>query len=771
MKTYQKILLSFFISFNICFAQGKVYLVLGSDTAIWDGLTVGKYNCSYNLSLYSDPSKNGYRVMDPVFRNQFKDSYGETLKLTWWMMAGNVFLNAVNKNIPVPNTMTLYSMKKWEGERLRQFGDELSLHYHTYWWTDYDGDGVYWWNQARSFDECREDFDVALAQFLIEENTFPVSFRTGWHAMDNSWQNYIDKLIPYSMHNDYPGKRTDTVEPLDNLFDWSRCSPEFVPFHPSLSDYQLAGNGKSWNVRSINMASIKQAQMDTIFAKAKRGIDQVACIWAHLPESDFLDNIKRVDSLAHISAAKFPSVKFDYCTAVEAMQKWRKGNDTIPPLLNIAEEKSGNGSYYTISSSEPVFQTKPFVAVKDINENYFLLNCAQSGTNMWRTVSPVQTSGIVKLGAAVCDTMGNLATKFINYLPDEIFLDNKDVGYSEKSGNWITSSDNAWGTDSRQCNLGTSDSVQTVWTAGIAQTGVYNIYFQVPKLTNIAGRLTFDIYSGSLLVKSANLAEINIAKDWIYIASAELKGGTDVRIEMKARAEGQISKTVYADVVRISSLVKEKAVFTLQKNITLGDVSEEDSVRVPLILENRGIKTLTVSSLRSKNGLVSVPAAFPIFIPGMSKITIPLSFYSIKRGECQDSLIVRTDDPWNSELKLYFSANVKPYFVIADNNDTQRYKEKGSWNYSNAGGWAASSRWAQISQGAYAIFTVNLAKTGTYEVSEFIPATVNAAKSAAYIITAGGKLADTVIIDQNINSGSFVNLGKYKFETGIPVDV
>mgnify|MGYP006378582939 FL=1 len=94
------------------FPQGKVYLVIGSDTAIWDAMDVAKYNCTYNLNLFTAPTSNTAVVMGESFRNPIVDSFGNKLKLTWWMMAGNVFRYATNNNIPVNNTMTLHLMKK-----------------------------------------------------------------------------------------------------------------------------------------------------------------------------------------------------------------------------------------------------------------------------------------------------------------------------------------------------------------------------------------------------------------------------------------------------------------------------------------------------------------------------------------------------------------------------------------------------------------------------------------------------------------------------------
>jgi len=134
-------LLSLVLSSADLFPHGTVYLVLGSDTAIWEGLDVSHYNCTIIPGLFSDPSRNAARVMDPAFRSGMTDSYGTPLKLTWWMMAGNMFRHATNTNVPFPNTMTTYLMKKYNGSAIQQWGDELTLHYHTYVWSDYDGDG------------------------------------------------------------------------------------------------------------------------------------------------------------------------------------------------------------------------------------------------------------------------------------------------------------------------------------------------------------------------------------------------------------------------------------------------------------------------------------------------------------------------------------------------------------------------------------------------------------------------------------------------------
>src|SRR5438552_4590247 len=162
-------------------------------------------------------------------------------------------------------------MQKYHGDAMKAFGDEVSIHYHTFFWSDYNRDGVYYWNEAHTFHECRADFDFTLAQSLVEHEVFPASFRSGWHYMDNEWQSYLNLLLPYSLHNASPIVDTDTVEPLENVYDWSKAPITFVPFHPSTTNYQIPGDGPGWNVRSIKMPSVTQSTMNQMFSQAASG--------------------------------------------------------------------------------------------------------------------------------------------------------------------------------------------------------------------------------------------------------------------------------------------------------------------------------------------------------------------------------------------------------------------------------------------------------------------------------------------------------------------
>ena len=485
--------LLFIIFHTITFAQGKVYFVLGSDTSIWEGLDTRNYKHHYNKDLYANPNRNAYGVMDATYRNSLTDSYGTPMKLTWWMMAGNTFRYADNTNVPVANSIIFHLMKNYHGEQVELFGDELTLHYHNFTWTDYNKDGEYWWNQALSFTDYIEDFKFTLAQLLLDENIFPVSFRSGWHFMDNYWQNYLEYVLPFSLHNNYPSKHTDTEEPLDNLYDWSKATSEFIPFHPSAQNYQVPGDLNGYNVRSVYTKSFSQSLSNSIFQKASNGTDQLVCIWSHLPESDFLDQLIRVDSVIHVSASSFDNVDFEYCTGIEGYQKYLATTDSIPPNIIIIPEENGEGLFFTVSTEENIFQITPFVAMKTTYEEYSVLQCEKVSDNTWKTTTSANKNTIAKVGVAVTDESGNLSTKFINYLPDDIFIDNSDERYSENYGNWSTSLNSAWDDDVRIASLNLGDSAKASWELTVPSAATYNLFYQTPELENRLQNFTLNI--------------------------------------------------------------------------------------------------------------------------------------------------------------------------------------------------------------------------------------------------------------------------------------
>lgn len=147
------------------------------------------------------------------------------------MQAGSLYRYASNTNLPYPSLMSIYLIRKHFEDQYTQWGDEFTYHYHTWVWSDANNDGVYFWNQTPNYRDSRADFFKNLAESLIEEDMFPVSFRSGWHFMDNDWQADLDDYVPYSLHNAWTANARDTVEPIDNLYVWKDAPSTFVRFN------------------------------------------------------------------------------------------------------------------------------------------------------------------------------------------------------------------------------------------------------------------------------------------------------------------------------------------------------------------------------------------------------------------------------------------------------------------------------------------------------------------------------------------------------------
>ena len=778
MKPVGRITLSVIILILLLWSVGRtageVYLVMGSDTAIWEGMSTSTYHCTYDPDLYTDPSRNAYGVMDPAFRAQFIDSYGQPLKMTWWMMAGNIFRYATNTDVPVPNIMTLYLMKKYHGENVLINGDELTLHYHTFTWTDYNGDGLHYWNQSETFMECYDDWNVTLAQFLLEEEVFPVSFRSGWHYMDNGWQAVLDSVLPYSMHNSSPGVHSDTTEPTDNNYDWSQATLEYIPYHPSPENYQLPGNGPGWNLRCRYFGSIiNSTNLDTIFARANAGADQMVCIWSHLPETPFLTDIAKIDSLAHQAAALYPDVNFRYCTAIEAMQRWRGLADTTAPVLTLQEIPSGDDVTFRVTTDEPIFQPLPFVAVKNVYEEHLVIPCRSTGANQWETTVLLPKDQLIRVGVTVCDTLGNQAMDFIDYLLNDVHIDNVDSGYVEVQKSWTTSAEHSWGLDSRITTLAAGNTAIARWHPGITDSAVYNIFVQIPEISNPAGQITYTIHDRGACVDTVRFTSPLPAVEWVYLSTAILRPGAGTFLQVEASGDGQEGQVLCADVARFSSAVRERDLQVLDQVLDFGAVPEDDSLSLYLRLKNLGHGDLTISGVSWSHPAVTVPTNFPVVIQGMGSTIIPVIFQPTEIGPVDDDLILYSDDPIEPSTTIQVTADVQPYFVVVDNEDSVGYSEEGTWHTSVAQAYGPTSRYAPLNQvpGAKARFQATLLHQGIYRLYEIVPTTVNGADHALYVLSIEGIDADSLIVDQNSGSGSWVHLWTRAFASGQHVEV
>ncbi len=753
MKNLLTVLLALVISTSI-FSQGKVYIVLGSDTSIWEGLNTSKHYHYYKHGLYTDQSRNAYKVMDPAWRSQMVDSYGTPMKMTWWIMAGNTFRYAINTNVPDPNSIIFYYFKKYHGENASILGDEITLHYHNFVWTDYDQDGVYYWNQALHWDDYKEDFEYTLCQLLIDEDVFPVSFRGGWHFMENEWQHYFEDVLPFSMHNDYPANRYVTEEPINNIYNWSMAPSSWEPYHPADSNYQVPGELKGWELRSKYMKSFNSSYIETMFQNALNGQDQMACVWSHLPEADFPEQMLRVDSLMHVVAANYPTVKFQYCSAIEAMQEWMKTHDTHSPSVTISEEESGEDLYFQISVNEFIFQGEPFVAVKDIYERYTRLHCQATGTNTWRTTTPVNKSKIAKLSVAVTDLVGNHTTEHREYKAGNTYFDANDENCTFVSNGWTTVSNDGWNLDSKTTAIAQSDSAQMLYSFNLNNSGMHNYFLRFPAIDDAADSIKVELHTGDNFQFRKVFSSAPDIDKWIYIGTADINAPVQNQLSVVAYAGSIKPKKFAIDVLKVSDLVRDKELRPEVYELDFQLVSKYETAYATLTIQNNGIESVSISEISSVSGLFNPVLERTITIEPMSNLDIPVKFLATETGIFQDTIKIVSDDPINPVQKVVCRATVENPFSLVDNENLSNYNEFGDWRTSNTQAYGESSRYAYLNHNPlnYAQYNVSVKYNGIYQVYVMLPKSENSTDNAKYTLYVNGNEVKNAYLDQNYES-------------------
>lgn len=481
----------------------RVYVQMCSDTST-NGISTSSHYMTFPNPdwSYSSPDGQAAQVMAESFRDAHRDSLGNRIRFTWYMLVGSLYAYGTTTGPLLP----LELMQDYHGDEIEQWGDELAYHYHTWIWSDPDGDTVYHWNQAPDFTSCVDDFEQTVARMILDRSFYPSSFRSGWHWMDNFFQSYLDDWFPYRFENDYPNVRTETVEPIDNVYDWSRAPSAWAPYHPDPNDYQSPGSLRGWDSRSRYLKSLTSSQIEDAFLQALAGNPQLMTLFSHLKEADFPTQVANTDATLADMHDRIPTVEFEYLTGRECMLKWRNGVDATPPSLEITTSDSGGIRTATITSSEPIYQKQPFAARAGLDGSYERLECAPAGENRWTfQFAPDDT---LRAAVAVTDWFGNPRVQFLR-MPLRIL----------NVSTTVTS-------DSAEITWETSNPADTVVDCGLAPSGpltrVSSAKRVIAHKVSLAGLLPGQVY-GVRLSSSDEFGQ-NAQSDEMYLLTKLAEG-------------------------------------------------------------------------------------------------------------------------------------------------------------------------------------------------------------------------------------------------------
>lgn len=355
---------------------GRVYVQFCSDTSTGGLGTNNHYNnFPEDDYSYTSPTGQAAQVFAESFRDAHRDSLGNPIKLTWYMNCGSMYSCGIDTGPLLP----LDLMVDYHAADIARCGDELAYHYHTWVW---NGSA---WVQAAEFTESQADYESTVAHMVIDRSFYPTCFRSGWNWMSNYWENYLDDWIIYR----YEGY----------------SSQGWVPYHPSPTDWRSPGSQRGWEAYYTYTPGLSQTLVNSVFANALGGNDQVMTCYSHLKETDFADKIDAAHALFVAAHAAYPTVEFEYLTGRECMARWRGIGNTAPPKITLSASDSDGVRTATVSVDTDIYQKQPFIALKKTDGTYSRIDASPAGTNRW-TVS-YDLSETVAVAAAVTDWYGN----------------------------------------------------------------------------------------------------------------------------------------------------------------------------------------------------------------------------------------------------------------------------------------------------------------------------------------------------------------------------
>ncbi|MBW6458885.1 MAG: T9SS type A sorting domain-containing protein, partial [FCB group bacterium] len=364
---------------------------------------------------------------------------------------------------------------------------------------------------------------------------------------------------------------------------------------------------------------------------------------------------------------------------------------------------------------------------------------------------------------AVCDSVGNQSIAHLSYVPDDIYIDDQYPACLEISGSWENFTEGQlWDLGARLLRGTGSIGI----TPDIPESRPYLLFYHSPGSTSDS--LRYIIQNSTIndtLLHTGTLRGIN---HWQYIGIFDLEAGQGNTIIIENLAS---DKDLGMDVIRITPLIADKHFILNRDILTFGNVSVEDTAVQYLEIFNRGSEEMNVISMKHYGKKISIDEEFPLILGPMDQRRIPVSFSSSEFCEYNDVIIIQTDDPKHTTTIVPVYAGALTFYKIVDDLDSLNYREYGdNWRNSVARAWGPTSRYTGIrSNGDHADFTKILKYSGTYDLQFVVPTTVNAHDHAHYILLIDGVPQDTVIVNQNANSGQFVSIGQYDLPKDVQV--
>ena len=253
----------------------------------------------------------------------------------------------------------------------------------------------------------------------MERQWFPCVYRPGFHTTrpDSHW--LLEQFIPFEYANQAMVEKDTGFLDLGNgrFGDWRHAPKNWTPYHPHHDDYQKVGDCRRLIARTLNVGTrhnlLQEEDVEQAFYEAEQGLPVVLSFNNH-DYRDIRPDVLRVQELLKGISSRYPSTKFRYCEAREAMRSALHLPEQNPIKFEIKLEKGR----LSIKTQLPTFGPQPFFAIQTKDNQFFHDNLDfQKPFYEWSYMFDELTyplGSIAKIGAGTCDANGNVTVVVVN---------------------------------------------------------------------------------------------------------------------------------------------------------------------------------------------------------------------------------------------------------------------------------------------------------------------------------------------------------------------
>jgi SAM-dependent methyltransferase len=288
------------------------------------------------------------KLFEPAFRDRYPDPGGGRLAIGWFFLAWSGFTTNPRSRAFGYHAVRDHYVERW-GNAIEAFGDEHCWHYHH---PPASGIGNEWGLDWETSDE----YARILSRQLLERRWFPACYRAGGTIMDSRSSRFVDSWFPLDFTNRAPLT-------LPGLVDWSGGVAEWGLYHPSPEDFRMPGAGRRRMARCLDLLTgvhvLGEEDVVSAFERARRGLPALLSVFEH----DYRDIEGRLDGFRELLAsvaARYPDVDWRYAAPRAAVLRYLD----VPPPRPLLLEASPTADGLAIWTSEPVFQSVPWLAAR-----------------------------------------------------------------------------------------------------------------------------------------------------------------------------------------------------------------------------------------------------------------------------------------------------------------------------------------------------------------------------------------------------------------------